>query len=192
MTAAATHFVVTELARWDGLAGSGVQALALSFFVDERPLRGATGLADWRLSGRLSRLLQSRRLSGDAGETAMLPPPGARLAFPRLVIFGLGESERFDETRYRRAVRRIRDVLERAGIRRYALQPPGRATGLIAARRALELWLDEAAADGYDTEVTVIESPSGQKEMSEALRSRRPASRSGGSSTPLPGGDPAA
>ena len=64
-------------------------------------------------------------------------------------------------------------MASRAGIKRYAVQPPGRATGLIAARRALELWLDVAGFDGIEAEVTILESPSGQKEMAEALRQRR-------------------
>jgi hypothetical protein len=171
VTSSATHFVVTDLAKWDGLAD--VQALALSFFADERPLRGAAGLTDWRLCGRISRLLKAQKISGAAGESTMLPPAGQRLVFERIFLFGLGTSEPFDEARYRKTVRRIRDVLERAGIRHYAVQPPGRATGLIAPRRALEIWLDEAQADSYDAEVTIIESPSGQKEMAEALRARR-------------------
>jgi hypothetical protein len=54
----------------------------------------------------------------------------------------------------------------------YALQPPGRSAGLIAARRALELWQEQTRQDGFDHEVTIIESPQGQKEMAEALRGR--------------------
>lgn len=167
---AGVHFLATELARWDG---ASADALVLSFFSDERPLRGAAGLCDWRLSGRLSRLIKAGRVSGRRGEILIVPPAGGRLPFPRLVVFGLGDSARFDESHYREEVRRIRMVLDRARIRRYALQPPGRATGLIAPRRALELWLDEAGRDGVDADVTIIESPSGQKEMAEALRVRR-------------------
>lgn len=167
---ATVHFLGNELSRWDA---GGADALVLSFFADERPLRGAAGLADWRLCGRISRLLRGGKLTGRRGETTMLPPAGRRLTFPRLVLFGLGDSERFDEERYRQEVRRIRMVLARAGIKRYALQPPGRASGLIAARRALEIWLEEAQRDGNEAEVTIIETPGGQKEMAEALRGGR-------------------
>jgi hypothetical protein len=168
------HFCGAELARLDGLAD--VDALVLSFFNDERPLRGVAGLADWRLCGRISRLLKAGKLSGARGEVTLLPPAGKRMTFQRLLLFGLGESDYpapFGEAEYRQAVKRLRDVVERAGLRRYAVQPPGRATGLIAPRRALEIWLDVAAQDGYPAEVTVIESASGQKEMAEALRARR-------------------
>lgn len=172
------HFAAAELARIDGL--DPAPALVLSLFTDERPLRGVAGLADWRLGGRLSRLLKAGRMTGRSGEVTLLPPSRRRLPFERLVLFGLGESDHpglFGEERYRDAVGRMRAVLEKAGIQRYAIQPPGRATGLIAPRRALELWLEVAADDHIPAEVTVIESASGQKEMSEALRARtRPAS----------------
>jgi hypothetical protein len=168
------HFCGAELGRFDAL--TDVDALIVSFFNDERPLRGVAGLADWRLCGRISRLLRTGRLRGALGEVTLLPPAGKRLPFGRLLLFGLGESDYpapFGEPEYRRAVKRLRDVAERAGARRYAVQPPGRATGLIAPRRALELWLEVAAQDGHEAEVTIIESASGQKEMAEALRARR-------------------
>jgi hypothetical protein len=161
------HFLANDLGKWDA---ASAEALALPFFSDERPLRGAAGLADWRLCGRLSRLLVKGKLKGALGETIMVPPAGRRLTFKRVILFGLGESRGFDEHRYRDAVRRIRAVLTKAGIGHYAVQPPGRAMGLIAPRRALELWLEESAADGLSADVTILESPSGQKEMAEALR----------------------
>ena len=39
-----------DLARWDE---SARDCLVLPVFRDDRPLRGAAGLADWRLCGRL-------------------------------------------------------------------------------------------------------------------------------------------
>ena len=39
-----------DLARWDE---SARDCLVLPVFKDDRPLRGAAGLADWRLCGRL-------------------------------------------------------------------------------------------------------------------------------------------
>lgn len=170
MTANGVHFLANELGKWDA---ADADAIALCFFADERPLRGAAGLADWRLGGRLSRLLKAGKLTGAAGETTMLPPARGRLTFPRVVLFGLGESAGFDEPRFREAVRRIRAVLAKAGVKRYAVQPPGRATGLIAPRRALELWQDEAAKSPDEIEVTLIESPAGQKEMAESMRGKR-------------------
>ncbi len=160
------QFLAADLSRWDD---ADDEALALTFFADERPLRGAAGLADWRLCGRLSRLLSAERISGSEDDALMLPP-GARLPFPRVVMLGLGSSKWFDDAAYREHVRRVRDVLARAGIRRYALQPPGRATGLIAARRAVELWLEAEQADGKPADVSLIDSAGAHKEMADILR----------------------
>jgi hypothetical protein len=160
------HFLAADLSRWDDAED---EALLLTLFADERPLRGAAGLADWRLCGRLSRLLRNERLGGGEGEAMMLPP-GRRLSFPRLVLLGLGSSASFDEHAYRAHVRRVRDVMQRARIRRYAVQPPGRATGLIAARRALELWLEEEASGEAKAEVSLIDTTGAHKEMADILR----------------------
>lgn len=161
------HFLANELAKWES---GEADSLVVTFFSDERPLRGAAGLVDWRLGGWLSKLLKGGKLAGGASETTMIPPAKGRLSFSRILLFGLGGSAGFDEGRYKAAIGRIREVLSKAGVTRYALQPPGRATGLIAARRALELLLDDG--NGSDAEVFVIESATGQKEMAEALRRR--------------------
>ena len=61
----------------------------------------------------------------------------------------------------------------RAKISNYAIQPPGRATGLIGARRALELWLEDASSEDSETDVAIIDNHNGQKDMAELLRYRR-------------------
>jgi hypothetical protein len=160
-------FLSPELARWDLLGeapGGPPELIALPFFADERPLRGAAGLVDWRLCGRLSRLLQAGRVSGAPGETTLLP--AQRLPFGKLLLFGLGATDRFDERQFRESARELRQVIARLGVARYALSLPGRATGHIMARRALELWLDTGAGAG---EVWLIEPQAAQKEMSEVL-----------------------
>lgn len=163
------HLLGAELSRWDEV-DSG--SLLLTFFSDERPLRGAAGLADWRLCGRLSALIKRGKLGGTRGEI-LLYPPGRRLSFGSIMLFGLGSSSHFNEERYREHVRWIRDVAARARIQRYAVQPPGRATGLIGARRALELWLEESDKDPFESDVAIIDSHGGQKDMAEILRYHR-------------------
>jgi len=162
--------LAAELAKWDEAERD---CLLLPIFADERPLRGAAGLCDWRLCGRLSRLLKTKRATGIEGETLMMPP-GRRLRFGRLMLFGLGDSRDYGEARYRADIRWMRKVAADAAITDYALEPPGRATGLIGARRALELWLDESGKDGLTPEaVTLVESASGHKDMADLLRQRR-------------------
>jgi len=162
-------FLASDLGKWD--AAEGVpETLVLPFFVDERPLRGAAGLCDWRLCGRLSRMLQSSRVSGKWGETTLYPP-GKRLPWGRLVLVGLGAADRFDEKAAREASRVIAEKMTKLSTPRYALVPPGRSTGRLSARRALEIYLEEARAAKASGELVVVESVAGQKEAAELTRS---------------------
>lgn len=156
-----------DLSRWDETSRD---CLVLPVFKDDRPLRGAAGLADWRLCGRLSRLLKSQRATGDAGETMMLPP-GRRLRWKRVLWFGLGDAKGYTDDRFRNDMQWIRRVVGQAGVADWSLQAPGRASGLIGARRAVELMLDEATLQ--DQPITLLEDPAGQKDIAELLRSQR-------------------
>lgn len=101
------------------------ESLCLFVAADERPLTGLAGLADWRLSGRLSRLLRSGLLTGDAGE-AVLTPPGSRLAYQKLFLFGVGKSSGQSEEHL---LERVIDALRRlgqAGVQDMAMQLPAR------------------------------------------------------------------
>lgn len=156
-----------DLARWDEAARD---CLVLPVFKDDRPLRGAAGLADWRLCGKLSRLVKASRASADAGET-MLLPPGRRLRFHRIMWFGLGDAKGYGEERFRKDLAWIFDVVTKAGATDWSLQMPGRASGLIGARRAIELLLEEPRL--ADQPLTLLEDPAGQKDIAELLRGQR-------------------
>lgn len=156
-----------DLARWDE---SARDALVLPVFKDDRPLRGAAGLADWRLCGRLSRLVKSNRATAEAGET-LLFPPGRRLPFSRILWFGLGDARGYSDERFRRDLARIVEVVTAAGAADWALQAPGRASGLIGARRAVEIMLEQDTL--LDQPVTLLEDPAGQKDIAELLRQSR-------------------
>lgn len=156
-----------DLARWDE---SARDCLVLPVFRDDRPLRGAAGLADWRLCGRLSRLVKSNKATAEAGETMMLPP-GRRLRFSRVMWFGLGDAKGYSDDRLRKDLAWIIGVVKNAGVTDWALQVPGRASGLIGARRAVEILLeDESLAD---QPITLLEDPAGQKDIADLLRAQR-------------------
>src|SRR6059058_2129638 len=166
---ASVSFLASDLGKWDSL-DNAPETLVLPFFGDERPLRGAAGLCDWRLCGRLSRLLQSSRVAGKWGEVTMYPP-GKRLPFQRLLLVGLGAGDRFDEKAAHEVSRIIADKMRKLAMARYALVPPGRSTGRLSARRALEIYLDEAQQAQAAADVVVVESVAGQKEAAELARS---------------------
>jgi hypothetical protein len=159
-----------DLGRWDQTEADG---LCAGFFSDERPLRGASSLADWRLCGAISRALLGGRLRGDEGEVTLMPAQG-RLTFSKVLVFGLGPSAAMSEAVCRSACRQMALSTARMGMRRIAVAPPGRLRDLVSARRALETLLEEMS-EGEDRELIVIESIAGQREMAEALRRLRPA-----------------
>ncbi len=162
-------FLSAELGKWDQLDAGHVEALVLTYFVDERPLRGAAGLCDWRMCGRLSRLLVGGRVTGAFGETTLYP--AARVPFGRLVLVGLGKMADFDEKVAAEAARHVAGVVAKMSFTRYALVPPGRSVGLLSARRALTLYLDaekEAAKKQSPLpDLLVVESTAGQKEAAD-------------------------
>jgi hypothetical protein len=160
-------FLASDLGKWDQLE-SAPETLVLPFFSDERPLRGAAGLCDWRLCGRLSRMLQAGRVGGQLGESTLYPP-GKRLPFARLLLVGLGAAAHFDEPAARKASALIADKMRRLTRSRYALVPPGRSTGRISARRALEIYLEASHGEG---DLVIVESVAGQKEAAEVTRTR--------------------
>ncbi len=156
-----------DLARWDE---SARDCLVLPVFKDDRPLRGAAGLADWRLCGRLSRLVKRNRATAKAGETILFPP-GRRLRFSRILWFGLGDAKGYTDERFRSDLAWILQVVTAASVTDCALQAPGRASGLIGARRAVEIILEDQAL--VDQSVTLLEDPAGQKDIAELLRQSR-------------------
>lgn len=70
------------------------------FFLDEKPLRGAAGRADWRLCGVVTDLVETGRLRGKVGEATLVPSMG-RLAAARVLLLGLGRRSSFRAGRAR-------------------------------------------------------------------------------------------
>jgi leucyl aminopeptidase len=64
------------------------------FFLDEKPIRGPAGRADWRLCGVITDLLGEGRLRGKVGEAALVPSMG-RLGAERVLLLGLGRRSAF-------------------------------------------------------------------------------------------------
>jgi hypothetical protein len=106
----------------EAIDAAAAESLCLFVASDERPLSGLSGLADWRLSGKLSRLLRGGLLTGQAGE-AVLTPPGARLGFKKLFLFGVGPKEQ-PEQRLAEQISSALRKMAQAGVQEAALQLP--------------------------------------------------------------------
>jgi hypothetical protein len=120
------------------LARTGADLAVAGFFRDQRPLAGGAGLADWRLCGWLSGLLEETRMRGDVGEGVLLLTHG-RLRAPRLLLIGLGPRARYGSDAHRLAVR---DALVRAldlGAASLALDLPAPTADPSAERVARDL-----------------------------------------------------
>ena len=161
-------FVPPDLRRLDQLR---CDVLALSFFREDRPLRGAAGLVDWRLCGRLSRLVASGRLQGGTGELTLLPAR-PRLPFDKLLLLGLGPRDAFDEAAYVEALRATFAALASMRTHSVAIALPGRATAAIAPEAAITALLDLSGAAEEQDELVLIEDPENGKVMA-ALAAKR-------------------
>jgi len=77
-------------------------------WADVRPLRGAAGLLDWRLNGRLSRLLREGRLEGVIGEKLLFFT--TRVPWRRVLTIGLGATTSFSEDAFRTSLGAVLDA----------------------------------------------------------------------------------
>jgi hypothetical protein len=164
------RYVPLSLRAIDGLRS---ELAVLSFFEDERPLRAAAGLCDWRLCGRLSRLIEAGRVRGAQGER-VLCPAGARLPFERLLLIGIGPRGRFDEAVFEAVCQGIRDALIGLRVRNVAASIPGRSVGLISPEEAGRRFLIAlaTAADELD-ELALLDEPDALRAMAPAADAER-------------------
>jgi hypothetical protein len=161
-------FLPVDLFRWDH--GPGGDALVVPVWRDLRPLRGAAGLLDWRLCGRLSQMIRDGRLFGDPKEKLLLVT--GRVPWKRVLAVGIGESTSFDEDSFRLAIDCTLEALRGIGAGSVAIALPGRDIDRIRPDRAMRQFVD-AVAEHHQTcgiwlnSITVIDAPSATKAMSE-------------------------
>jgi len=101
----------------DRMDGEVVVAL---FFEDDRPLRGAAALLDWRLNGRLTELLLEQKAAGALGDTVICSNNG-KLESAWALLVGGGSRQRLSQAIWVRLVKRLFDICAQAGFQRLAL-----------------------------------------------------------------------
>lgn len=163
------RFVPLDLARVDALR---YEAVALPFFEDERPLRGAAGLCDWRLCGRLSRLLLRGRVTGALGEVTLVPAR-PRLPFDKLLLFGSGPRETFDAAVFAAVSARIYDVVEGLRLRNLVLSLPGRNHDRVAPGDAIRWFLEASSSKPKVEELIVLDDADAHKVMQPVVDAER-------------------
>lgn len=105
-----------------------VDSVICGWCSDVRPLGGALGMIDWRLCGRVSRLLERGTFVGAADERVLMPTHG-RIPAPRLFLYGCGASTSLSSTLPARVAAMAR-MAHKAGARRVALSLPEPGSGV--------------------------------------------------------------
>jgi hypothetical protein len=139
----------------ESLDRMSVDVLVLSHFEDERPLRGATGYCDWRLNGRLSRMLQKESFLGKPRDV-VLTDTGGRIGSPRVLLFGQGKRYSLDLAIYKRRVRKMIVDVKKACFKSYAIELPGVDPGPLHPEQAIYEFLDAAATIFREGPVTLL------------------------------------
>jgi hypothetical protein len=79
-----------EQALFDS-AGKTIDALVATVHENERPLRGLSGLLDWRFNGAISQCLRAGAITGGPGECTFLPVTKNGVVY-KLILIGAGKS----------------------------------------------------------------------------------------------------
>ncbi len=95
-----------------GLDALDVDALALPLFEVRAQPRAVAGFVDWRLCGRISRLIVSGRFCG-ASQEALLMPGLGRCGAHRVFLLGLGKPTASSKVDFEQAVTVLADASAR-------------------------------------------------------------------------------
>lgn len=156
----------------DQLDLAGTEVLIAAIASNERPPHGLAGLVDWRLAGRLSRLIKQGFITGRVGEVTLVPGK-PKLPFDKVLLFGVGSSEDFSEQVYRNLVPRILTTLEGLHARSAVVELPGRHFNGLAAEKAADIVL-ELSAERLEHDVwTLVESAEAQKTIEQHMIQQR-------------------
>ena len=119
------------------------------FFQDERPLQGSSGWIDWRLNGRLSRILIEKRLTGEWKETTLIPSQG-RLTPGLILLIGLGKVKEYSYLRVRELPLYLLEALEKLCVPNICLSLPYDESYNVDCGKLAEI-LIEGIADCLDS-----------------------------------------
>lgn len=116
--------------------------LVLYLFKDEIPIRELSGLCDWRLNGKISRLVVSKSFTAKFGET-LLFSPGNRISVDRVLLIGLGEKKQFNLIQFRDAIRKTFSSIFNMMVEQFVLSLPRWEILKIRASQSIDIWLTE-------------------------------------------------
>jgi hypothetical protein len=150
----------------------GTEVLVAALVEGERPPRGLAGLVDFRLAGRISRLVESGFVSGKRGEV-LLVPGRPKLPFDKLVLFGTGLLDGFSELAFRGVLGRVLQTLEGLRARTAVVELPGRHRDAIAPERAADILLEMAGSRPEHDTWTLVEPTEAQRVITQHMIQER-------------------
>jgi len=163
------RFIAPHLRRLDC---ANTEVLVATTLLDERPAHGVAGLIDWRLNGRLSRLMLDGFATGKLGEVLLLPGK-PQMSYDKLLLFGAGPRADFGERIYRDVLHRIFMTLEGLRARAAVVELPGRHFNGVSAEVAASILLEMAPSHPDHDVWTLVETTEAQRVISQQLAQER-------------------
>ena len=163
------RFTLPTLRKLD-LLGTEVVVAAVS--EDEKPPHGVAGLLDWRMSGRISALIERNFMSGKVGEVVLLPGK-PKLPFDKVLLFGVGPRADFSEPVFRLVVEKMLSTLEGLRVRSAVVELPGRHFDAIRPDRAADILLESAGSNPVHDVWTLCESLEAQRLITQHMIQER-------------------
>jgi hypothetical protein len=136
---------VKLISTTDPIDRLAVDTTCVALCADERPFAGAAGLVDWRLCGRLSRLVLAGDLTGQLGEK-LLVHAGGRIAAGRLLVVGGGRAASFHAPQVGVVLRETFDALRKMNAPTAAMTLPGAAATALDPTAVVDQLIESLAA----------------------------------------------
>jgi hypothetical protein len=163
------RFTTPELRKLDLL---GTEVIVSTLASDERPPHGVTGLLDFRLAGRISRLIKSGFATGKVGEVVLVPGK-PKLPFDKLLLFGIGKQTEFNDPVFRAVLDKMLRTLEGLRARSAVVELPGRHFDAISPERAADILLESAGGQKEHDVWTLIEPLEAQRAITQHMIQER-------------------
>ncbi|HYO94255.1 MAG TPA: M17 family peptidase N-terminal domain-containing protein [Polyangiaceae bacterium] len=151
---------------------SGTEVLVAALAAAERPPHGVAGLVDWRLAGRVSRLIQEGFATGRIGEV-LLVPGKPKLPFDKVLLFGMGPLGQYSELAFRAVLQNMLHTLEGLRARTAVVELPGRHRDVITAERAADILLEMAGPRSEHDVWTLVEPAEAQRLITQHMIQER-------------------
>jgi leucyl aminopeptidase len=127
---------------------SSAGAIVVNLFQGVTAPRGATGAVDSALDGAISRLIEAGDIKGKKGELTLIHTVG-KLPSPKVIVAGLGKSEKFDIEAVRRTAAGVARFARRSGARTLATIVHGAGIGGLDPEACAEAVVEGSLLGAY-------------------------------------------